>query len=138
MFPVFEEHRFARHCRAGVEHQAVTLQPEYCRQRQPRGGEDRPRPHRNDNRIALDDGAINLDTCCAAIALPDAGHPPMAQFGALQFGGLHHGRGEQAGMDLGRGLGRAQGLGDGLPHRTTTPPHQPAVPSKPGEPSIGI
>ena len=138
MFPVFEEHRFARHCRAGVEHQAVTLQPEYRRQRQPRGGEDRPRPHRNDNRIALDDGAINLDTCCAASVLPDAGHPPMAQFGTLHFGGMHHGRGESAGMDLGRGLGRAQGLGDGLPHRTTTPPHQPAVPSKPGEPSIGI
>jgi len=90
----------------------VALQPEYGRQRQPQGGEDRPRPHRNNDRITLDGGTIDLDTRRAALAHSDPAYPTVPQLCALCLGGTHHRGGKLAGMDLGRGFGRAQGLSD--------------------------
>jgi hypothetical protein len=100
----------SRHCRTGLEHQAVALQAEYRRQRQPHGGKDRPRPHRNNDRVAFDDAAIDLDTRRAAIALSDAGNAAMAQFRALRLGGTHHRGGKLARMNLSGGFGRTQHL----------------------------
>ena len=69
--------------------------------------------NRDDDGIAFDERAIDLDAGRAAITLRDAGNSAIAQFCALCFGGTHHYGGELAGLHLRRGLGRAQDLGDG-------------------------
>jgi len=90
----------------------VALQAEHRRQRQPPGGEDRPRPHRDNHRIAFDNLAIDLDADSTSGILRDAGHPTAAQFRALRLGRVHHRGGELPGMDLRGRFGRTQDLAD--------------------------
>src|SRR5947209_18852619 len=70
-----------------------------------RSGEDRPRPHRNNDCIGFDHGAIDLDTCCATLALGDPANPTVPQLRALRLSGAHHCGGELTGVDLRCGLG---------------------------------
>ncbi len=59
---IFEEQRIGRDIRAGVVDEARTSPPEHRGQRHPSGCQQRPRPHRDDDGIRLDDAAIDLDT----------------------------------------------------------------------------
>ena len=59
---IFEEERIRRDIRAGVVDKARASPPEHGGQSHPFGGHQRPRPHRDDDGIRLDDAAIDLNT----------------------------------------------------------------------------
>ncbi len=72
--PAFDESGLHRDSCSGVEDEAVACQTKHRRQRQPRS-QDRPKPHRDRDAVALDEPA--LDTDCSPLALRD---PPKALF----------------------------------------------------------
>ena len=107
---IFEEERIRRNIHAGVVDEAGASSPVHGGQSHPLGGHHRPRPHRHDDGICLNDTAIDLNTPHGrSIRSPDdAGDPTVAQFGTLFQGGAHHGGGEGARVnDRGR-LRRAE------------------------------
>jgi hypothetical protein len=86
----------------------VPLQPVDWGERQPRCGEDRPRPHRNDDGIARDELAIDDKAVDAALSPDDFGNVPEAEFGAVRPCRGHHCLGKARRVNLRRGLGRAE------------------------------
>ena len=58
---IFEEKGIGRDIRAGVVDEARASLPKDGGQIHPRGGHQRPRPHRDHDSIRLDDAAIDLD-----------------------------------------------------------------------------
>ena len=62
---IFEEERIRRDIRAGVVDKARTSLSEHGGQIHPFGGHQRPRPHRDDDGIRLDNAAIDLHTLTA-------------------------------------------------------------------------
>ena len=72
LFVIFEEERIRRNIRAGVVDEARTSLPEHGGQNHPFGGHQRPRPHRDDDGIRLDDAAIDLNASYGrSIRTPD-------------------------------------------------------------------
>ena len=63
-----EKERVGRHVGAGVEDEAGAGPAEDRRQRQPCRGQQRPRPHGDDDGIGLDHAAVDLDGGCVAAA----------------------------------------------------------------------
>ena len=59
---IIEEEGMRRDISAGVVDEARTSLPKHCGQSQPSSCDQRPRPHGDDDRIRLDDAAIDLDT----------------------------------------------------------------------------
>ena len=59
---IFEEERIRRDIHAGVVDKARTSSSEHGGQNHPFGGHQRPRPHRDNDGIRLDDAAVDLNT----------------------------------------------------------------------------
>jgi len=98
-----------------VEDEAMALEAEHRRQRQPSRCEARPRTHGDHHRVALDRLAADLDAAHAGAAgvARNAGDLADAEAGAPGLGGAHHGGGECARMHLRGGVDGAEAPVDG-------------------------
>jgi hypothetical protein len=70
--------------------------------------EDRPWAHRDDDGVALDPLAVDLDTCDPRPTTRNPRDLPETQLGALHLRRPHHRGGELSRMDLSGGFSRAQ------------------------------
>jgi hypothetical protein len=105
---VFEEEGFGGHIIAGIVDQAVAFLRPYIRQSQPLCGENRPRPHGDQDGIGFGGAAFEIHAAHSrSVNLRrKAGDPAADQPGAVAFCGAHHGARESGGIDDRRRLWR--------------------------------
>src|SRR4029077_12332126 len=103
----FEKEGLCRHLCLGIENEAVALEAIDRGQWQPLCRENRPRAHRNDDGVAGDRFAIDLDASDPGATAHDSGNTSEPQFGATCLCSPHHRRGKLCWVDLSGGLSRA-------------------------------